>query len=94
MSLVISKNRKGRILPGIVDDFFSMSSFFESSLLDFNSGFLSEHNFPLVPDAAILKNETANQMQLAESESAHDLNAEIKNDELIDVEEKVGKRKS
>lgn len=67
MALIIPKKRRGRTLPAIMDDFFSMNSFFESSLLDFNEGFLSEHNFPVTTNVNGMENGNENQTESVSS---------------------------
>ncbi len=92
---VITKQRRERSERAIIDDFFGMNSFIESSLLDFNRGFLSEHNFPLVPCTSVIENKKNSQMRYAVSRSGKvSLKVEIKNDGLnVNVEKKVRKRR-
>lgn len=95
MSLVVSKKRKGRTLPTLMDDFFNMSPFFGSSLLDFNGGFFNGHDFPLVPDANIIENGKDYQIELAvPGLERKDFKVEVKDDMLIVSAEKEEENKT
>ena len=89
MSLVVSKKRNGRSMPTMTDDFFNLSPFFGSSLLDFNGGLLGEKDFSLIPDANIIENGKDYKIELAvPGLERKDFNIEIKDEMLIVSAEK------
>ncbi|HWR93864.1 MAG TPA: Hsp20/alpha crystallin family protein [Flavobacterium sp.] len=95
MTLTLTKNRKRRAFPSLMDGFFDGNLFNSPSLLDFNSRFFKDEEFPLVPDANVIENEKDFQLELAvPGLERKDFNIEVKENLLsISAEKKEENKK-
>lgn len=95
MSVLVPKKRRGGTVPSIMEDFFNVSPFIGSSLLDFNGGFWDEQDFLLVPDANIIENGKDYQIELAvPGLERKDFKVEVKDDVLMVSAEKKEETKT